>query len=576
MFASWPRFPAGPCLLPPWAILMVLFALSSRVSAGEPEAVPTFHCIGLRWKPDGGSATLPCHVAYRPVGENDWSEAQTLWFDPHDHSGAGGEHAREYRGSIVDLLPDTTYDIRLTLGAREERIIRVRTWSETFPIKEHRRLPGGRRTEPLRLTEGGSAAQGYILYESPPEQPTVLDVGDEHHAAVSIEAPFVILRGLTVRRAGAHGIVLGAVHDVVIERCDISGWGRTKTGLPWGVNLDSAIYSSAPELTRVVVQHCRLHHPRSDANSWAENGHPEGPQAITFRGSRGQLVIRYNDLFSDDDHCFNDGMGEVENFSYGGFPNRDSDIYANRISHCWDDAIEAEGANLNVRIWANRLDRVFVGLGLATTSLGPQYVFRNVGGFSRKDPPHTGPAPYPAGGYLFKLGTKRPRADTLARGAVFLYHNTMLQPLFEGRPAGFRRGAFVTDRTYGVWNVTTRNNLLHTRSPGDEAVRDPLSAPENRFDHDLYSGTITAAPGAEVHGIAGEPRYLPTVGDEPPELSPASPGRDSALRLPNFNDCYRDAGPDMGAIESGGAAPPAGVGADWTRWLRDNRHRTGP
>ena len=56
---------------------------------------------------------------------------------------------------------------------------------------------------------------------------------------------------------------------------------------------------------------------------------------------------------------FNDSMGEVHNFSYDGFPNRDSDVYGNYISHCWDDGIEIEGANMNVRVWENYITMTF-------------------------------------------------------------------------------------------------------------------------------------------------------------------------------------------------------------------------
>lgn len=545
--------------------LLFPLCLLGLLPAEEPQAVATFHCLGLRWRPAATPDQGVCRVEFRAEGATRWQEGQPLWRDRFTHPDAP-EHRDEFRGSLVNLLPGQAYEIRLSVGD-EQRTLRATTWSETFPIKSRRVLPAGTLSEPLSLEEGGDES-GYVLYEPPAGQATVVDVGARHARAVLINASRVILRGVTVRGGREHGIVLGDVQDIVIEDCDISGWGSAKPGLPWGVNLHSGIYSDSRALERVVIQRNRIHHPASDANSWAENGHPEGPQGITFRGSRGRLVIRYNEIFSDDAHAFNDGMGEVENFSHAGFPNRDSDIYCNRISHCWDDAIEAEGANLNVRIWSNYLDQTFVGLGLATSSLGPQYVFRNVSAFSRKDPPGFGPAPYPNGGYLFKLGTKRPRADTLARGAVFLYHNTILQPLHEGRPAGMRRGAFVTDRTYGVWNVTSRNNLIHTRNPGDEAVRDPLRDPTNDFDFDLYTGTIEAAAGAEARGWATPPRYAPGA-PEPAPLAPDSPGADAASRLANFNTPgYRGRGPDVGAVEAGLPPLPFGVTADWTAWLR--------
>ena len=50
-------------------------------------------------------------------------------------------------------------------------------------------------------------------------------------------------------------------------------------------------------------------------------------------------------------------MGEGENFSSVGFPHADTDIYGNIIMNCWDDGIESEGGNRNVRIWGNYMPR---------------------------------------------------------------------------------------------------------------------------------------------------------------------------------------------------------------------------
>ena len=63
-------------------------------------------------------------------------------------------------------------------------------------------------------------------------------------------------------------------------------------------------------------------------------------------------MIRYNEIWSTEDHGFNDAIGGGSNYTLEGSPNRDSDIYGNLIDG-WDDAIESEGANMNVRIWGN-------------------------------------------------------------------------------------------------------------------------------------------------------------------------------------------------------------------------------
>ena len=100
------------------------------------------------------------------------------------------------------------------------------------------------RTTPLastRVTRSSGAATATV------------DAADKADHCVQVNASHVILRGLTLRSPRIHGIVLGKdAHDVVIEGCDISGWGRVdKDG--WGVDYDSAIYSNHRPLARVII-----------------------------------------------------------------------------------------------------------------------------------------------------------------------------------------------------------------------------------------------------------------------------------------------------------------------------------
>ena len=50
--------------------------------------------------------------------------------------------------------------------------------------------------------------------------------GHSIHALLMPLASYVIVRGLTLKNSAEHGIVLGDVDHVVIEGCDISGWGK--------------------------------------------------------------------------------------------------------------------------------------------------------------------------------------------------------------------------------------------------------------------------------------------------------------------------------------------------------------
>ncbi len=223
---------------------------SGTPQSATPRAVCTFASIGLYWTPDGGAEDKPCRVRYRAAGEPTWREALPLWFD---------KRIGEYRGSIVQLQSGTTYEVRLELaGGGPSTELTAATWSETFPIA--RTVPVDDMTGTTLIVDQSGTAAGYVLYTHRAGAATAtIDAADKADQCVEVKASYVILRGLTLRSPRIHGIVLGkGAHDVVIEGCDISGWGRVdKDG--WGVDYDSAIYSKYEPLTRVIVQRNRMH-----------------------------------------------------------------------------------------------------------------------------------------------------------------------------------------------------------------------------------------------------------------------------------------------------------------------------
>src|SRR3954462_4968681 len=100
----------------PKALIVALVLLATSAGAAT-EAVATFQSIGLAWSGSGGSASTVCNVRYRPLGSSTWKTGYPLWFDARN-AGSGNPAARpanEYRGSIVNLTPGTTYEIELSL-----------------------------------------------------------------------------------------------------------------------------------------------------------------------------------------------------------------------------------------------------------------------------------------------------------------------------------------------------------------------------------------------------------------------------------------------------------------------------
>lgn len=520
-------------------ITIVLF--TAVVHAEDFYAVPTFECVGIYFKSDSSE---PCKVQYREVENDAWKLALDLVYDERD-----GEH----RGSIVNLKPDTAYQIRITQND-QPKTLAAKTLSEVFPVGKTTELEHGTIRTGIRITESGKA-EGYHLVSPPVDGKTVLDVMNQEDHNLVIDADYVIIRGLDLRNAAIHAIYIPKNrHHIVIEDCHITFWGRIGGPRTFGNEggYDSAVYANS-NCGNLVIQRNLIENPRGASNDW-DTGHPSGPQAITLRNSSGGNIIRYNEIRSTEDHGFNDAIGGSSNYSFEGSPNRDSDIYGNIISHVWDDGIESEGANMNVRIWGNYIHHTYQHVATACTSKGPLYIFRNVFGVSRRTHKN------PIGGSMIKTG----RRDEFGGGRRFVFHNTALQP----------NGAFHVFSGHPVSNCVTRNNIFDC--PGRLATDRDVENPGD-YDYDLFTG-MTRGVAQERHGLRGDPNIqrsnyltfypLSTTtkiqwgkvevkqGDRivtltDPVVTVPNPVIDAGDMIPNFNEEFYGDAPDLGAFELG-------------------------
>src|SRR5205085_743928 len=127
-----------------------------------------------------------------------------------------------------------------------------------------------------------------------------------------------------------------------------------------------------------------------------------------------------------DTHHWMDGIGGEGNFTDVGSPHNDTDIYGNRVTFAWDDGIEMEGADINVRAWGNYVDHTYTALATACVNNGPIYIWRNVYDRSlQKDGPNDSTDHGPFG----KLGD----GYGYGGGRRYYFHNTLLQ---RSPPAG--------------------------------------------------------------------------------------------------------------------------------------------
>jgi hypothetical protein len=492
---------------------------SSLPSTGV-KATPTFHSIGLYWTSPSGAGSSGCNVQYKAAGESAWKQGHAMWYDARN---------RECRGSLVHLNPGTDYEIQMGVaGQQMSRGIVAKTWSEAFPIARTVHVQPGTT---LNITQGGTK-DGYVLYTPAPGTSGVLDAKNGQDHNVRISAPYVIVRGFTMRGATMDAVAMYAgARDVVIENNNISGWGRSRGG-SLGVDGDSAVKarcSSTFQLERTIVQNNTIHNPRYGSNSWS-SGHPAGPQAITYWSCGANHVFRYNKVTSTSGHYYNDIFGGGSNFSAVGFPFADTDIYGNHLANAYDDGIEAEGGNRNVRIWGNYIDDTFIGIASTATHVGPLYVFRNVTGKT---------------GTFGKSGQK----NGYGEGRRYFFHNTILQ-VSGGASSGIKGNT-----NEPLTNSISRNNVWHMQSSNGMAIG-MIGGTANNFDYDMSNGNMRPYSGAQPNGIAATPSYASGHGPASGaggfyQLSPSSRGYDAGAVLPNFNDGFTGSRPDMGAHEAG-------------------------
>ena len=515
-------------------------AFAQALDSSGVRAVPTYESVGLYWS-NAGASSNGCNVQYRQQGESTWHPGLNLYYDAS---------SGECRGSIVYLTPGTAYEAQLGVNGAFTKGITFTTWSNSLPVAQTIQVPSGATT--LDITAGGSPS-GYIVYDG---TGSTLDVQNNAATDINITASYVIVRGFTLKGAQQHGILIDKnQHDVVIEDNDISGWGRTRDGT-WGTDMDSGIRAICQneELTRVTIQRNRIHDPRYPANSWAV-AHPAGPQGITFSYCGGNNVFRWNEIYSAQNH-FNDGIGGEDNFSTSGFPNKDSDLYGNRVEMTWDDGLEIEGGDENVRVWGNYVNRTGTGISSTIDSVGPLYIFRNV--WDRNQFIEGANCDSDQKQPMFKDGS----STDFANGRRYLFHNTMLQAQQSGCQYGLGGGAGIggTGDTQLVMNTVSMNNIYDLWKPQNGSFYQIGS--DAQFTNDM-----TDSPSSpEVGGIVAIPKYAANNGWVSGsgglyQLAQGTPGYDQGKRIANFNDHFNGAAPDVGAAEAGDAAMKFGIAA---------------
>jgi len=544
--------------------------------------VATFHSIGLYWEPGSfappvvNGVQLGVPVQYRKANDATWHRGYDMVYDTRAFT-VDGAALEKARGSIVHLDPNTPYVIQFgtydTAGnvSGWVRETHVSTWNETFAVQGTTFLPA--TLSSLSITSGGRETTGYQVYDgAQPDGTKTRITASSSTFGIQISASYVIVRNVIVI-GGSDGIRIDDnMTDVVIEKSDISGWGSASSGrfqpAPYssnqiGANEQAGIRTtpgnSATQhrgIRHIVIQNNKIHDPQFSSNF--DPFGRDGPKGIDMTDTGGNNVIRYNEIYVTNGdgspaHYMQDGISGSTNDSQQGAPGQDSDIYMNRVQHCVDDGIEAEGGGMNVRVWKNYTDMCAVGIATSSVSIGPTYVWRNVENRSRKRWAQTWTSD--ERGQAYKSGTFAGGGN----GRRHMFHNLVMQ--FPDASLGRlgHAGGIQGNTNEPTTNTVSRNNVYLDFHVGGTPYSQIGTG--NDFDYDVaesYSGAPVYA-----HPLQGTPAFQPNNGPTVfdggmYQLAPSSVGHDTGVPLFNFNHDiapapfeFVGAGPDAGAHEDG-------------------------
>jgi len=545
---------------------------------GEVRHEPaTLHCLAVRW-PVKGDANRNAAVAvrYRKIGAAKWKQGYPL-FRPHpdkmspENRVAGGWL---FAGSIVNLNPDTRYEVKLALkdsdGGDAVKALKMRTLAEPVGPKGMRvrhvvPAPGGAgggsgtKDDPFKgLVAAHNAAQPgdlFLLHKGvylkttwtvtkfgQPGKPiiwrgagageAILDGGGGPGRLISANnVHHVWFEDLTLRNRD-YLIVAHRGHHVVVRRCrfQISRVGFT------------AINGGYNESRGTLITDCLFAGPCA----WPRTEGIERHHGIHITGAG--HVVAYNRFRGLADSIHGTSHGRLSA----------SDFHNNEISECTDDGLETDYADTNVRVFCNRFTNCWEAMSAQPSNGGPVYFFRNAVLNCDYSP--------------FKLHNHT--------AGVLLFHNTCVKRGFPFH---------IQPATETVNDVVTRNNLfIGTRGP---ALRSTGRMTRCDFDADGYGGGVspfalwlgriykTAADARasgqlyREHGaILVDPKTCFATGILPPEdikvrqpiarndlrLKKGSDAIDRGIVLPNFSDGYKGKAPDLGCYEHSAPLPHYG------------------
>src|SRR5690606_15184392 len=144
---------------------------------------------------------------------------------------------------IVGLLPNREYQVEMSTNGSKTQL-NFTTRNDSFPFGKTTYLPEGISDKTFVITESGTP-DAYHLVTVPENSKSILNLKNVYDHGIEVDADYVIIRGAEIRNARIHGIrIRENRHDIVIEQCHITYWGRIGGPITYGNfegNMDSGV-----------------------------------------------------------------------------------------------------------------------------------------------------------------------------------------------------------------------------------------------------------------------------------------------------------------------------------------------
>lgn len=579
-----------------------------------------------------GNTNARVDVSYRVVGDSVWKQSMPLRRVESDAlmERKPPESQTIHAGSILFLRPDTEYEVKLDLvdpdGGATSRQFKQRTWKEPqapAPTRTLYVVPGngggsgtvddpfrgmakadsnaqpgdlmllrdGKYRGGIRLRKSGSA-ESPIVWRAQNDTGAVIEdtgkvtllslAGLSHVYAENLSlhgggtairlngGKYLCIRGCRISGADVGISGTGGERRVFVADNNIAGvesWPRESGTGPKLTEEQRANRSArTPRRTRGRRRHRRRRRHLSPEDSlrrqrWLARRRRQRRTSVERRGieiSGTGSVVCHNRVSN-----FRDGIDVNRPF-----PLCNIDIHNNDISHCYDDGIELDFSEHNVRVYWNRITNAGSAVSFQPIRGGPAYVVRNVLAniYNETFKLHLTPTGWPnrtSGGVIMHntaVNNGPPFRVYSNEGPAHYYY--LRNNLLAGRGlwraiaitcpmkfADINYNAYVGDSTafhgFAFWNKKHYKSI--------EGFVDSTGQEKNGKVLTGFGMVFADRIPATGRDKAWDPG-IPQLG-----LAAGSPLVDAGQYLPGINDGFAGKAPDIGAIEFGATEPHYGV-----------------